>query len=151
VYSNIKQDAITMSNLLCKKAGPGTHEESGLSDPRTNLPIRVSITTRKNYRKYFNERWKDRRDLLYDLDNKTLNEIIAQDFAASMDEVVHMFVANTSDIQSRKREWIEIRKVRSRTAFNFFFSVIRPGSIDIITTSTRYNKPGKPRVFIPRY
>lgn len=140
-----------MDNLLCKKAGPGTHEESGLSDPRTNLPIRISITTRKKYRKYFNEVWKDRRDLLYDLDNHTLNEIIAQDFAASMDGVVHMFVANTSDIQSRRREWIEIRKVRGRSAFNFFFSVIRPGSIDIITTSTRYKKPGKPRVFIPRY
>tara|TARA_B100001029_G_scaffold172373_1_gene170080 strand:+ start:343 stop:753 length:411 start_codon:yes stop_codon:yes gene_type:complete len=125
-------------------------EESTLTDPRTNLKIRVSTTARIKYRKYFNEFFSDRRDMLHDLSNRQLNDIIAQDFAASHDSVVHMFVSNTSSIDSKRRSWIEIRKVKTRTAFNFFFSVIRPDGIDILTTSTRYKKPNKPRVFVPQ-
>ena len=127
-------------------------EESGLTDPRHNKPINVSTTVRKKYREYFSEFWADRRDLLYDLRNEQLNSIIAQDFAASHDDVRHMFPAGSSDIDTRRREWIEVRKANSRGGvFNFFFAVIRPGSVDIINTSTRYFKPRKPRVFIPRY
>ena len=136
-----------MSNFI-KKAGM---EESGLTDPRTNLPIRVSTTVRKNYRRYFNEVWSGNRDMLYDLGNRQLNEIIGQDFAVSADSVVHMFLSNSSSISSQKRAWIEIRKVKTRRAFHFFFSVIRPEGIDIIGTSTRYHKPRKPRVFVPRF
>ena len=131
-----------------KKAGM---EQSTLSDPRTNLPIRVSTTVRKNYRRYFGEMFSDRRDMLHDLSNRQLNDIIAQDFAASSDSVVHMFVSNTSSVASQKRSWIEIRKVKTRRAFHFFFSVIRPDGIDIITTSTRYKKPTKARVFVPKF
>ncbi len=137
-----------MQNSIIKSAGM---EEATLSDPRTGLPIRVSTTARIKYRKYFNEFWSDRRDMLEDLSNRQLNDIIAQDFAVSADGVVHMFVSNTSSIDTQKRSWIEIRKVKSRAAFNFFFSVIRPEGIDIITTSTRYNKPRKSRVFVPKF
>jgi len=126
-------------------------EQATLTDPRTGLPIRVSTTARIKYRKYFNEFWSDRRDMLEDLSNRQLNDIIAQDFAVSADGVVHMFVSNTSSIDSKKRSWIEIRKVKTRKAFNFFFSVIRPEGIDIITTSTYYKKPRKSRVFIPKF
>ena len=124
-------------------------EESGLTDPRTGLPIRVSTTARIKYRKYFDEFWAGSREVLYDLGNKQLNEIIAQDFATSHNNAVHMFLSNTSSIESQKRSWIEVRKVQGRSAFNFFFSVIRPDGIDIISTSTRYKKPRKPRLFIP--
>ena len=133
---------------LIKKSGM---EEAALTDPRTGLPIRVSTTARIKYRKYFDEQFSDRRDMLHDLSNRQLNDIIAQDFAASSDSVVHMFVSNTSSIQDQKRSWIEIRKVKTRRAFNFFFSVIRPDGIDIITTSTRYRKPNKARVFVPKF
>ena len=126
-------------------------EQAALSDPRTGLPIRVSTTARIKYRKYFSEYWSEKRDMLFDLSNRELNDIIAQDFAASADSVVHMFVSNTSSISNQKRSWIEIRKVKTRRAFNFFFSVIRPDGIDILTTSTRYRRPNKPRVFIPKF
>lgn len=135
-----------MQKKIIKRAGM---EQSTLSDPRTNLPIRVSTTARIKYRKYFDDKFADKRDMLYDLSNRQLNDIIAQDFAASSDSVVHMFVSNTSSLDTKKRSWIEIRQVKTRRAFNFFFSVIRPDGIDIITTSTRYKKPIKPRVFVP--
>jgi len=135
-----------MNVELSKTAGM---EEAGLTDPRTGLPIRVSTTVRLKYRKYFDEFWAGKREVLYDLRNKQLNEVIAQDFAVSHNDAVHMFLSNTSSIHSQKRSWIEVRKVKGRGAFNFFFSVIRPDGIDIITTSTRYNKPRKPRLFIP--
>jgi len=137
-----------MQNNLTKNAGM---EQATLSDPRTGLPIRVSTTARIKYRKYFDKRLIGKREMLYDLSNRQLNDIIAQDFAASADGVVHMFVSNTSSIATQKRSWIEIRKVKTRSAFHFFFSVIRPEGIDIITTSTKYIKPPKPRVFIPKF
>jgi hypothetical protein len=134
---------------ILKKAGL---EETGMIDPRHNKPIRISTSVRVKYRKYFSEQWAHKRDMLYDLRNDQLNSIIAQDFAASADDVRHMFPAGSSDIDSRRREWIEVRKVYSRGGtFNFFFAIVRPGSVDVITTSTRYHKPRKPRVFIPRY
>lgn len=136
-----------MANNFVKKAGM---EQSTLSDPRTNLPIRVSTTARIKYRKYFNDFFSDRREVLYDLSNRQLNDIIAQDFAASSDSVVHMFLSNESNIDTKRRNWIEIRRVKTRNAFNFFFSIIRADGIDIITTSTRYKKPNKPRVFVPK-
>jgi adenine-specific DNA methylase len=137
-----------MQNGIIKNAGM---EQATLTDPRTGLPIRVSTTARLKYRKYFDETFSDRRDMLHDLSNRQLNDIIAQDFAVSSDSVVHMFVSNTSSVETQKRSWIEIRKVKTRRAFNFFFSVIRPDGIDILTTSTRYNKPRKPRVFVPKF
>jgi hypothetical protein len=137
-----------MQNGIIKNAGM---EQATLTDPRTGLPIRVSTTARMKYRKYFDERLIGNREMLYDLSNRQLNDIIAQDFAVSSNAVVHMFVSNTSSVDTKKRSWVEIRKVQTRTAFNFFFSVIRPGGIDIITTSTRYNKPRKARVFVPKF
>lgn len=134
-------------NNIVKKAGM---ENSGVVDPRTNRPIRVSTTTRMKYRKYFSLFWSHQRDYLSDMSNVQLNEIIGQDFASAHDSVVHMFLSKSSNIASQKREWIEIRKVKTRRAFNFFFSIIRPDGIDIIGTSTRYHKPLKPKVFIPR-
>lgn len=135
-----------MSIKIYKTAGM---ESSSLNDPRTSLPIRISTTVRIKYRKYFNERFS-RRDVLYDLSNRQLNDIIAQDFAASANSALHMFLSNSSDISSKKREWIEVRKVDTRAAFNYFFSIIRCDGIDIITTSTRYHRPRKPRLFVPK-
>ena len=138
-----------MNNGFTKKAGL---EESGVTDNRTQLPIRVSTTVRLKYRKYFSKEWGDRRDVLYDLNNPELNEVIAQDFRANHGNVIHMFLSNQSDIASRKRIWVEIRKESSSgRPFNFFFSIIRPDSIDIIGTTTKYLKPKKPRVFVPKF
>lgn len=131
---------------MIKEAGI---EKSTLTDPRTGLQIRVSTTARLKYRKYFDERFTDR-EVLHDLDNQTLNDIIAQDFAASHDGALHMFVANTSSIATKRRDWIEVRKVGTRRAFHYFFSIIRCDGIDIISTSTRYFKPRKARLFIPK-
>ena len=138
-----------MENGFIKRAGL---EESGVIDGRTQLPIRVSTTVRLKYRKYFSREWGDRRDVLYDLNNPELNEVIAQDFKANQGNVVHMFLSNQSDVASRKRMWVEIRKESAaRRPFHFFFSIIRPDSIDIIGTTTRYIKPKKPRVFVPKF
>ena len=138
-----------MSFMLKKIAGA---EDSGLTDPRTNLPIRVTTTARVNYRRYFNQAWAEKsgRDWYEDLRNSELNSIIAQDFAASHTEVVHLFLSSSSDITSKKRTWIEVRKVSTSRPFNFFFSIIRDDGIDIIGTNTRYNKPRKPRIFVPK-
>ena len=135
-----------MANFI-KKAGM---EESGMTDPRTNLPIRVSTTARIKYREYFSKH-SDKRDVMDDLSNRQLNEVIAQDFAASADSVKHMFLSNSSSLATRRRTWIEIRKIETRTAFHFFLSVIRPEAIDIIGTNTRYHVPRKPRVFVPKH
>ena len=136
-----------MSEMIHKEAGM---EDAGLTDPRTNLPIRVSTTARIKYRKYFDERYSYR-DVLYDLSNRQLNEVIAQDFAASSEGAMHMFLSKSSSIESKKREWIEIRKASNRRAFNYFFSIIRSDGIDILTTSTIYHKPNKPRLFVPKF
>jgi hypothetical protein len=133
-----------MHNGFIKKAGI---EASGVTDPRTGLPIGVSTTVRLKYRKYFSKEWGDRRDVLYDLNNPELNEVIAQDFAANQGNLVHMFLSNQSDVASRLRMWIEIRaENRMSRPFHFFFSIIRSDSIDIIGTTTRYMKPKKRRL-----
>ena len=137
-------------NNIVKKAGP---EDSGMTDPRTGLPIYVTTTVRKKYRQYFSQEKADSvtgRDVYSDLRNSELNQIIAQDFAASADNVRHHFLAKSSDLVSRKRNWIEIRKVYSRRAFHFFLSVISSGHITIIGTTTRYMQPTKPRMINPK-
>jgi hypothetical protein len=137
-----------MDNGFVKNAGL---EDSGVTDPRSGLPIRVSTTVRMKYRRYFGKEWGDRRDVLYGLHNPELNEVIAQDFRANAQNIVHMFLGNQSDIASRQRTWIEIRReAASSRPFHFFFSIIRPGSIDIIGTTTRYFRPSKPRIIDPK-
>jgi hypothetical protein len=134
-----------MKKGFIKKAGL---EESGVTDSKSQLPIRVSTTVRLKYRKYFGKEWGDRRDVLYDLNNPELNEVIAQDFKANSDGVVHMFLSNQSDIASKKRMWVEIRRESAAgRPFHFFFSIIRQDSIDIIGTTTRYIKPKKARTY----
>lgn len=138
-----------MKNGFIKQAGL---EDSGVTDSRTQLPIRVSTTARIKYREYFGKEWGDRRDVLYDLNNDELNEVIAQDFRANHGNVIHMFLSNQSDVASKKRMWVEIRReTSSGRPFNFFFSIIRPESIDIIGTTTKRIPVSKPRVFIPKY
>ncbi len=136
--------------MLKKMYKKAAIEDSGLVDPRTSLPIRVSTTARLKYRQYFDERYTHR-DVLYDLNNKELNEIIAQDFAVSANNALHMFLSKSSNIATKKREWMEIRQVTGRRAFNYFFSIIRSDGIDILTTSTKYVRPKKPRLFVPKF
>ena len=114
-------------------------EQSSLQDPRTNLPIRISTTTRVKYRRYY--AGQESRNNLKNISNTELNDIIAQDFAASSEKALHMFLSNSSNLETKKREWIEIRGVYTYRPFNVFFSVIRDGSIDIITVSTIWKKP----------
>lgn len=122
-------------------------ELTSVTDPRTNLEINVSTAVRKKYREYYSgqEVSAHTRADYSNMSNVELNEIIAQDFAASASNAKHMFLARTSSLETRKREWIEIRKVGVIRPFNFFFSVIRKNSIDIIAISTIYKKPRKAR------
>jgi len=125
-------------------------EESSLDDPRTNLKINISTTTRIKYRKYYSGQDNSgksgfSRTNYSNLSNIELNDIIAQDFAKSSSLASHMFLARSSDINSGKRYWIEVRRVATTRPFNFFFSIIRENSIDIITVSTTYKVPRKPR------
>jgi len=121
-------------------------EESSMSDPRTELPIHVSTTVRKKYREYYAGQEKGEghnfsRTNYGTMSNTELNDIIAQDFAASYDKAMHMFLSKGSNLNTKKREWIEIRGVATFRPFNVFFSVIRDNSIDIITVSTIWKKP----------
>ena len=125
-------------------------EQSTLIDPRTNLDIKVSTTARIKYRKYYSGQesigsGEFGRTNYSHLSNQELNDIIAQDFAASADGAAHMFISKSSNIETKKREWIEIRKVKVSRPFNVFFSVIRGSSIDIINVSTRWKIPRKAR------
>jgi len=140
--------------VIKKEAGM---ESGGLTDPRTGLEINISTTVRCRYRLFYGgkpcksdegrrsqgvsrEDWET-------LSNRELNEMIAQDFASSASGAVHMFLSNSSNTSTKKREWIEIRVVSPSRPFNVFFSAVRGDSIDIITVNTRYNKPQKPRMF----
>jgi hypothetical protein len=141
---------ISHKQKLVKLAGP---EEGGVNDPRTGLPIYVTTTVRKKYREYFSEEksLKYDRELYSDLRNQQLNQIIAQDFASSANGVVHHFLANSSDVASGKRHWIEIRKVYTmRRPFNIFLSIIGSSHITIIGVTTSYFKPKKPRMMSPK-
>jgi hypothetical protein len=140
-----------MSYSIYKKAGL---EDTGQMDSKTGLPIRVSTTVRKKYRKYWSGQelgaGSYSRMNWASLENDSLNKIIAQDFDNSADGVVHHFKSNKPSA-SDNPEWIEIRIVRSygggmKMPFNIFLSVIRDSSVDIITVTTAYRKPGKPRL-----
>ena len=131
-------------------------EESSLTDPRTNLKINISTTTRMKYRKYYSgqegagKSGYSRTNYSH-VSNVELNDIIAQDFAKSSELAHHMFLARSSDINTGKRYWIEVRAVATTRPFNFFFSIIRENSIDVITVSTKYKIPRKPRTPIKSF
>ena len=126
--------SISHKQRLIKAAGA---EDSGMTDPRTGLQIYVTTTVRKKYREYFSEvkSLKYNREIYSDLRNNELNQIIAQDFAASAEGVRHYFLANSSDIATRKRQWIEIRQVHSKRPFIFFLAIIGSGYINLIGTT----------------
>lgn len=136
-------------NGIVKTAGA---EDSGITDPRTGLPIYVTTTVRKKYRKYFTQEMADRlgRDVYTGLRNSELNQIIAQDFAASANDVRHHFLSRSSDLASGRKDWIEIRRAYSRRAFHFFLSAIYSEKIVIIGTTTKYYKPTRPRMIDPK-
>lgn len=140
--------SISHKQRLIKVAGA---EDSGMTDPRTGLQIYVTTTVRKKYREYFSEAksLKHNREVYSDLRNNELNQIIAQDFAASAEGVRHYFLANSSDIATRKRQWIEIRQVHSKRPFIFFLAIIGSGYINLIGTTTRFIQPRKPRIIPP--
>lgn len=132
-------------------------EEAGITDPRTGLPIRISITTRKKYRKYWGGQEMGggnySRMNWGSLRNKDLNEIIAGDFSSSHDKLIHIFKSNRKS-ESGGDEWIELRMASShgvgpKLPFNVFLAVLRRQSIDIITVTTGYRKPNSPRLVIP--
>jgi hypothetical protein len=119
---------------------PTTH-----TDPRTGRMIRVSTSVRMKYREYFKSQ------MLNILPNRELNEIIANDFIASAEKVAHMSIRREdSDLTAHppKISWLEFRIQNRgpRAAFNFFVSIIRDASIDIITVKQSYIKPTKPRI-----
>ena len=140
-----------MSYSIYKRAGL---EATGHSDSKSGLPIRVSTTVRKKYRQYWSGQEMGfgsySRMNWASLENEPLNKVIAEDFENSGDGVVHHFKSNKSPADGDP-EWIEIRIVKSygggtKMPFNIFLSVIRDSSIDIITVTTAYRKPGKPRL-----
>ena len=118
---------------MIKKAGL---EESSVRDPQTGLKVRVSTTARMKYRKFLKE----------NNSNIILNDIIAKDFYNSSSNVLHYFIANSSSLSDKKREWVEIRKMsNNRGSLSLFFSILREDSIDIITISQDWKQPKKAR------
>lgn len=127
-------------------------EPSSITDPRTGRIIRVAVPVRIKYRKYFQGQTSGEmtREMLHILNNKELNDEIAKDFAASANDVAHMFISKDSDRSARPPRivWMEIRKQQRgpRAIFNFFISKINEGFIDILTVTQTYIKPKKPRI-----
>ncbi len=116
-------------------------EDSTIIDGASGKQIRISTTVRKKYREYF--AGQNGRDDFSRTRNFELNDIIANDFAASSANVKHMFVSKQDP---SKKEFIEIRTIsrgKRAVAFNMFFSVIRQNTIDIITISKNWIKPEK--------
>lgn len=127
-------------------------EPSSVTDPRTGRVIRVAVPVRIKYRQYFQGQTvgSSVRELLHTLSNRELNDEIAKDFAASSNDVVHMFVSKESDRAANPPRivWMEIRKQQrgNRAIFNFFISKINEGFIDILAVTQGYKKPTKPRI-----
>jgi uncharacterized protein YktB (UPF0637 family) len=127
-------------------------EPSSVTDPRTGRVIRVSVPVRIKYRKYFQGQTVglSTREVLHTLSNRELNDEIAKDFAASANDVAHMFISKDSDKNANPPRivWMEIRKQQrgSRAIFNFFISKINEGFIDILTVTQTYKKPTRPRI-----
>lgn len=127
-------------------------EPSSVTDPRTGRVIRVAVPVRIKYRQYFQGQTVglSTREMLHTLSNKDLNDEIAKDFAASSNDVVHMFFSKDSDLTSNPKRivWMEIRRQQrgSRAIFNFFISKVNEGFIDILTVTQSYKKPMKPRI-----
>ena len=135
---------------IVKKAGL---EASGVVDSVTNLPINVSTTARMLYRHWFKGQEKGggsySRVNWSGFRNKELNNLIAQDFQASGSGVSHLFPCKHESCTAN--EMIEVRLIKSaiggkQNPFNYFFSVRRTESIDIIALTGRYMKPNKPRL-----
>lgn len=115
---------------MIKKAGI---EESTVADPATGLPIRVSTTVRKVYRKKFRgmEEGYER------MKNAELNEIIAEYFAASSSKVVHYFKLGKIGEQDRT-----VAEIRNRSGSTMFYiSAIRGGNIDVLTLQNAWKSP----------
>ena len=124
---------------MIKKAGL---EQSSLVDPKTGLKIRVSTTARIRYREYLKDNFPEKESL----SNIVLNDVIASDFYKSSNNVLHYFIAKSSNISGQNREWIEVRKLSdSRGKMQIFLSVLREGYIDIITIPEIWKKPKKAR------
>jgi hypothetical protein len=124
---------------MIKKAGL---EESSVTDPQTGLKVRVSTTARMKYRKFLKESSYSEKNI----SNIVLNDIIANDFYNSSSNVLHYFIANSSSLSDQKKEWVEIRKMsNNRGSLSLFFSILREGSIDIITISQDWRQPKKAR------
>jgi hypothetical protein len=149
-----------MQSLLTKTAGA---ENSGLTDPRTGLPIYITTSVRMLYRKYYGLEKATSiqgRDYYGDkIRNAELNPIIAKDFADSADNTLHMYPSKkTSGISGGRPQWnwIEFRKFSPAAGvnrpFNIFVSIITPDHIIIVKIGPGWKPVSeeKRRVFIPR-
>ena len=83
------------------------------------------------------------------MSNPELNSFLAGIFKNSggEDNAVHYFLLRGSTKENPT--WIEIRSAAnnalSEFGFNYFYSIVREESIDIITLSSEYAKPKNPR------
>jgi hypothetical protein len=101
-------------------------EESLITDQATGLLIRISITTRKIYRK--NPKFAHVR-------NAELNDIIAKSFSDSSKRIAKTFKLKD------KSGLAEIRGKKGTTSY--YISAIRDGTIDILTIQHGYKKAPK--------
>lgn len=118
-------------------------EESTVIDSYTGMPIRVSTTARKVIRESSNYKNTD------PMSNASLNDYISGAFKSCGAEqnILHYFLSKGSTYQNP--QWIEIRRCSHPDlvgmGINFFFSVLKGDSIDIITMSSGFVEPKKPR------
>ena len=134
-----------MNIKINKKAGL---EDSNIVDSFSyNKSIRISTTARKKIREACQglPGYED----LSSMNNLELNPYLAGVFKDSgRDEnLLHYFLLRGTTKDSPT--WIEIRYINNEAlrvlGFNYFFSILRQDSIDIITLASEYIKPKKPR------
>ena len=103
-------------------------ELTTVTDPDLGLPVRVSTSVRKLYRKMDEERYGMMR-------NERLNLIIAEHFSSNANHILHYFplTKGTESVTG------EIRSVAGGSLF--YVSAIRSSSIDILIIQNGWKEP----------
>lgn len=101
-------------------------EETEITDPRHGKEIRISTTTRLIYRKAYPQEYGAMR-------NARLNQVIAKEFAAQANSVLHYFRLGESGREG-------VAEIRGN-ASSFFIAAIKDDSVDVLTIQNSWFKP----------
>lgn len=117
-------------------------EDTETTDPKTGKTIRISTTVRLIYRKLYPQEYGDMR-------NARLNLVIAKDFVANANNVLHYFRLGSKEVSRTEHQpagaekgkvYANVAEIRG-TSSSFYVSAIQDNSIDILTIQKSWYKP----------